>query len=78
MGTIHEVALIMLLRLRGSARPCGEEGMVRVEKKEDGYGMHIMRIEDIEGMARVIPLDPGRLWLVDNRIDFRTWNELYA
>ena len=78
MGSIHEVALIMLLRLRGSARPWGEEGMVRVEKKEDGYGMHIIRMGDIEGMAHVIPIDPGRLWLVNNRLDFSTWNELYA
>ena len=52
--------------------------MVRVEQKEDGYGMHIIRIGDIEGMAHVIPLDPERLWLVNNRIDFRTWNQLYA
>ena len=61
MRSIHEVALIMLLRLRVSARPWGEEGKVRVEKSVDGFGIHIIRIGDIEGMAHVIPLDPGRL-----------------
>ena len=78
MGSIHEVALMMLLRLRGSARPWGEEGMVRVEKRVDGFGIHIIRIGDMEGMAHVIPLDPVKLWLVNNRIDFNSWNELYA
>jgi len=30
-GRIHEVALVTLLRVHGSARPWGEEGMIRVE-----------------------------------------------
>ena len=52
--------------------------MARVEKKADRYAMHIFRIGDIEGMAHVIPLEPERLWLVNHRMDFSTWNELYA
>ena len=52
--------------------------MVRVEKRVDGFGIHIIRIGDIEGIAHVIALDPERLWLVNNSIDFNTWNELCA
>ena len=77
METIHEVALIMLLILQGSARLCGEEVMVRVKHRVDGFGIHITRIADIEGIAYITPLDPGRLWLVNNSIDFNNWNELY-
>jgi len=77
-GRIYEVALVTLLRVRGSARPWGEEGMIRVEQREDGNSMHVIRIGDIEGMAHLIPLETGKIWLVNNRIDFSTWNELYA
>ena len=75
MGKVHEVALVELLRLRGPAKPCGEEGMIRVEQ---GKGLHIVRIGDIEGRVHLIPLEAGRIWLVNNRIDLTSWNELYA
>lgn len=75
---IHDIALITLLRLRGPAKPSGEEGMIRMEHKEEAISMHVIRISDIEGMAHLIPLEDERLWLVNNRIDLNTWNELYA
>jgi len=52
--------------------------MIRVEQREDGNSMHVIRIRDIEGMAHLTPLETGKIWLVNNRIDFSTWNELYA
>jgi len=45
---------------------------------QGGKRTHMVRIADIEGMAHVIPLEKGKLWLVNNRIDLITWNELYA
>ena len=78
IGIIHLVALIMLLRLRRSARPCRKQAMVPVEKSVDGFGIRIIRIGDMEGIAYLIPFDPVRLWLVTNRIDFDRWNELHA
>ena len=30
------------------------------------------------GIAQVILFGKGKLWLVNNRIDLRTWNELYT
>ncbi|KAF8433150.1 hypothetical protein BGX38DRAFT_1290442 [Terfezia claveryi] len=48
---VHEVALVVLLRLRGPAKPSGEEGMIRVELREEWKRTHVIRIADIEGMA---------------------------
>ena len=51
--------------------------MIRVESRGEGEGFHIIHIGDMEGMAHLIPIGTG-VWLVNNRIDFSTWNELYA
>ena len=76
LSKVHVVALVGLLRLRGPAKPYGEEGMIRVELREEGKVLHIVRVRDIEGIAHLIPVDGGRVWLVHNRIDLTTWNEL--
>jgi len=39
--------------------------------------VHFIRISDMEGMAHLIPLEKDKVWLVNNRIDFNTWNVLY-
>ena len=75
---VHEVALVGLVWLRGPAKPSGEESMIRVELREEAKELYIVRVRDIEEMAYLIPVDGGRVWLVNNRIDLTTWNELYA
>ncbi|KAF8432169.1 hypothetical protein BGX38DRAFT_1263292 [Terfezia claveryi] len=57
---VYEVALVVLLRLRGPAKPSGEEGMIRVELREEWKRTHVIRIADIEGMAHLIPLETGK------------------
>lgn len=52
--------------------------MALVEKREEGKGLHIIRIADIKCMAHLLELEADKVWLVNNRIDFTTWNELYA
>ena len=52
--------------------------MIRVKCIGEKQGFHIIRVKDIEGLAHLIPLEVGRVWLVNNRIDLTTWNELYA
>ena len=37
----------------------------------------VVRIIDVEGMAHLIPVDPNKLYLVNNRIDMDTWNDIY-
>lgn len=40
-------------------------------------GAVIVRIFQIESMAHYIPLELGKSWLVNNRIDFEAWNIIY-
>jgi len=75
--SFHVVTFIRLLRLKGSVRPNSEQGMIRMELMNGEWGFHVLRIADIEGMAHLILLEKNRVWLVNNRIDFNTWNELY-
>jgi len=64
--------------MRGPAKPGGEDGMIQIERREEGKWTHMVRIAEIEVMAHVIPLEEGKLWLLNIRIDLITWNELYA
>ena len=75
---VNEVALVKLVRQRGPAKPWGEESMIRMECAGENQGFHIIRVKDIEELTHQIPLEVGRVWLVNNRIDLTTWNELYA
>ena len=74
---VYEIAYVRLLKLRGSRKPHGEEGMIRMEAPQGKPNTHVIRVTDIEGMAHVIELEKDKLWLVNNRIDLNTWNELY-
>ncbi|KAF8420324.1 hypothetical protein BGX38DRAFT_1147396 [Terfezia claveryi] len=62
MQGTHEVAYVRLLRIKGSSRLHSEEGMIRMEKREDEGGMQVVGISDIEGMVHVIPLEIDRVW----------------
>ena len=73
----HEVARVSLLSVRGSSKPCGKEGMVHIECRSARRRIHIVRIADIEGMAYLIGVKQDSVWLVNNRIDLNTWNEVY-
>jgi len=77
VNKVHEVALVSLLSVRGSRKPRGDEGMVRMECRNTGKELRIVQIGDIEGMAHLIGVKRDRVWLVNNRIDLNTWNELY-
>ena len=73
-NTRYLLAHISLLTVIRSATPDGPEGMVRV-----GIPMqnHVICITDIEGMAHLIPVEPGNRYLVNNRIDVHTWNDIH-
>jgi len=70
----YRLAHISLLSVIGSPTPDGLEGMVRV-----GIPMknHMVRMGDIEGLAHLISINPDNLYLVNNRIDVYTWNEIH-
>ena len=77
VDTVHEVAMVTVLVVRELRKPGGEEGMIRVEWREDNRNVVVVQIGQIEGVAHLIALEPGKVWLVNNRIDLMTWNELY-
>ena len=56
VNNVHEVALVSSLSVRGSRKPGGDEGMVRVECMNTGKELRIVQIGDIEGMAHLIEL----------------------
>ena len=65
-----------LLQCIGETALQGVEGMLRVAFPTTVEGM-VVSIAKIEGMAHLIPLEPRESWLVNNRIDLETWNEIY-
>ena len=52
--------------------------MIRVEHGEEGKDMYMVRTTNIKGIAHLVAMDGNGVWLVNNRIDFTTWNELYT
>ena len=52
--------------------------MIWVECREEGNDMYMVQTKDIEGIVHLVAMDADGVWLVNNRIDFTTWNELYA
>ena len=38
----------------------------------------VVGIAKIEGIAHLIPVEPGESWLVNNRIDLEIWNLVYG
>ena len=73
-NTSYRLAHISLLTVVGSPTPDGPEGMVRVSTPMKN---RVVRIVDVEGMAHLIPVDPDKLYLVNNRIDVHTWNDIH-
>ena len=73
-NTIYQLAHVLVLSVVGSPMPSGPEGMVPVGTLIKNY---VIGITDIEGMAHPIPLEPGKLYLINNRIDVHRWNHIH-
>ena len=74
VNTSYRLAHVSLLKLMGSPTPDGPEGIARVGTPMKN---HVIKITDIEGMAHLIPIDLDNLYLVNNRIDQHTWNDIH-
>ena len=72
--TFYDLAHISLLKVIGPQTPEGPEGMTRVGGPMKN---HVIKISDIEGMVHLIPIETEHLYLVNNRIDLHTWNEIH-
>ena len=65
----YSLAHISLLYIIVSPTTDGHEGMVRVGKPVTN---HVVRVADIDAMADLIGVNPGQLYLVNNRVDVHT------
>ena len=65
-----------MLQCVGGTSLQGAEGMLRVGWPTRNNSV-VVKIAQIEGMAHLIPLEPGTSWLGNNRIDLETWNTMY-
>ena len=72
--TTYGLAHVSVLSVVGSPTPCGPEGMVRVGTPNKNL---VMCIADIEGMAHLVPIEPDKVYLLNNRIDINTWNDIH-
>jgi hypothetical protein len=78
-NTSYRVAIVEVLwpMNGGKADPC--DTLVRVQRrvyKSAWGGTWVTNIRSILGMAHLVPYGEGR-WLVNNRIDLKTWNDIY-
>ena len=79
LGTNQEsfkLAHVTFLDWVGNPTPHGAEGMSRVEAYTGGGGQSIVWLSAIEGAVHLIPLEPERNWIVNNRVDYHVWNEM--
>jgi len=74
--TVYRVASVQLLTPVNSVRQSDLHGLVTVQMREDTRGITIVDIGTIRGLAHLIP-EEDRRWLVNSRIDLRTFNEVY-
>ena len=73
---VRHVAGVQMLPPVNSGRLSDQHGLVTVQIREDVQGFTIVDIGTILGLAHLIQ-DVDRRWLINGRIDLRTFNEVY-
>ncbi|KAF8415030.1 hypothetical protein EV426DRAFT_579132 [Tirmania nivea] len=73
---LYKLGHVTLLDWMGNQTPYGSEGMFYVQEFKRGGGQTIVWLRAIEGAAHLIPLEPERKWIVNNRVDYHVWNEM--
>jgi len=76
LDTVRRVVGVQLLTPVYSVRLSDLHGLVTVQTREDMQGFTIVDIGTILGLAHLIP-EEDRRWLVNSRIDLRTFNDVY-
>ena len=75
-GTVRRLASLQILSPVNSGRSSDVHGLVTVQQREDAREFTMVDVGMILGLAHLI-LKADRRWLVNNRIDLRTFNEIY-
>ena len=76
----HRLAVVELLRPMNGGVADPYDTLVRVRKrvyKNPAKAYMTVNIRSVLGMAHLVEYGEGK-WLVNNRIDLKTWNEIYA
>ena len=74
--TVCHLAGVQLMGVVNSGRPSDVHGRVTVHLRVDSRELTIVDIGTILGLAHLIP-ETDRRWLVNSRIDLRTFNKIY-
>ena len=74
--TVRQVAGVQMLTPVNSGRLSDQHGLVTVQMREDARGFTIVNIGTILGLADLIQ-EEDRRWLINSRLDLRTFNEVY-
>ena len=75
-NAVHRVPAVRMLSAVNSGFQSDIHGLVTVHMREDAREFIIVDIGTIHGLAHLIPKGEQR-WLVNSRIDLRTFNEVY-
>ena len=74
--TVRRLASVQMLTAVNSGCLSDIQGLVTVQLREDARAFTVVDIGTILGLAHLIP-ETDRRWLVNSRIDLRTFNEIY-
>lgn len=74
-GSLHKLAHVTFLHVSGNPTPHGPAGMCFVQLPPQCN--RVVWLKSLEGAVHLIPLEPSDKWLINNRIDHQTWNELH-
>jgi len=75
-GAVHRLALVCILDPVNIGRFHIASGYIRVGRRVNARDMRIVSIGAVIGQAQVIPRGE-RQWIVNHRIDLRTFNKIY-
>ena len=75
-STVQRLTTIQMLSPVNSGRVSYVYGLVTVQQREDAREFTIVDVGTILGLPHLIP-EANRRWLVNNRIDLRTFNKIY-
>jgi len=75
-GELYKLAHVTLLGWAGNPTPHGPEGMSEVKEFLHRGVQTVVWLRAIEGAAHLVPREPERNWIVNNRVDYHVWNEM--
>ena len=75
-NNVHRLAIIRVLDVSNNGHVSDKDSFVRVKTSTAIRQLWIVDIGTIAGQAHLIADGEGR-WLINSRIDLRTFNEIY-